>query len=154
MHRSRRRALIHHGYGTAHWVAAAQPPIRGADGVLLGFESQLSPRNPREIQARDVTARRAGVLDAWQTDSQDMARATTVPWLRTDRIPQELIMKRDSSSPSLVVSDALNSPSATSGSRGRARRSGQRNAEAGIRPRDLQNAPSTNSSKMPPPGFT
>ncbi|MFI8499653.1 hypothetical protein ACIGFK_14295 [Streptomyces sp. NPDC085524] len=68
--------------------------IHGVDGVLLGFESQLSPRNPREIQARDVAARRAGVLDAWQTDSQDMARDTTVPWLRTDRVPLELIMKR------------------------------------------------------------
>lgn len=73
--------------------------IRGADGVLLGFESQLSPRNPREIQARDVAARRAGVLDAWQTDSQNMARDTTVPWLRTDRVPLELIMKRNSPIP-------------------------------------------------------
>lgn len=73
--------------------------IRGTDGVLLGFESQLSSRNPREIQARDVAARRAGVLDAWQTDSQEMARDTTVPWLRTDRVPLELIMKRDSPIP-------------------------------------------------------
>nr|WSW63149.1 hypothetical protein OG513_33795 [Streptomyces sp. NBC_00998] len=73
--------------------------ICGADGVLLGFESQLSPRNPREIQARDVAARRAGVLDAWQTDSQDMARDSTVPWLRTDRVPLELIMKRDAPIP-------------------------------------------------------
>ncbi|MFD9033280.1 hypothetical protein ACFVZW_19325 [Streptomyces sp. NPDC059567] len=73
--------------------------IRGADGVLLGFESQLSPRNPREIKARDAAARRAGVLDAWQTDSQDMARDMTVPWLRTDRVPLELIMKRDSPIP-------------------------------------------------------
>ncbi len=69
------------------------------EGVLLGFESQLSPRNPRDIQARDVAARRAGVVDAWQTDSQDMARDTTVPWLRTDRVPLELIMKRDSPIP-------------------------------------------------------
>ncbi|MFE1902914.1 hypothetical protein ACFW96_04485 [Streptomyces gardneri] len=73
--------------------------IRGMNGLLLGFESQLSPRNPREIQARDVAAQRAGVLDAWQTDSQDMARDTTVPWLRTDRVPLELIMKRDSPIP-------------------------------------------------------
>ncbi|MFJ5948959.1 hypothetical protein [Streptomyces noursei] len=73
--------------------------IRGTDGVLLGFESQLSSRNPREIQARDVAARRASVLDAWQTDSQEMAQDTTVPWLRTDRVPLELIMKRDSPIP-------------------------------------------------------
>ncbi|MEU9233468.1 hypothetical protein [Streptomyces subrutilus] len=73
--------------------------IRGADGLLLGFESQLKEVNPRDITARDTAARRAGVMDAWQTDSQKMANDVTVPWLRTDRVPLEMIMKRESPIP-------------------------------------------------------
>lgn len=73
--------------------------IRGANGVLLGFESQLSPVNPREIEARDTAARRAGLVDAWQTDSRAMAEALVVPWLRTNKLPFELIMRRDSPLP-------------------------------------------------------
>ncbi|CAM5525566.1 MULTISPECIES: hypothetical protein [Streptomyces] len=73
--------------------------IRGADGLLLGFESQLSKVNPRDIAARDAAAQRAGVEDAWQTDSRALAKESVVPWLRTDRQPLELIMKRDSPLP-------------------------------------------------------
>ncbi|MFB1044430.1 hypothetical protein [Streptomyces chrestomyceticus] len=73
--------------------------IRGADGLLLGFESQLSKVNPRDVAARDAAARRAGVEDAWQTDSRALAKESVVPWLRTDRQPMELIMKRDSPLP-------------------------------------------------------
>ncbi|MEU4351753.1 hypothetical protein [Streptomyces sp. NPDC023838] len=73
--------------------------IRGANGVLLGFESQLSPVNPREIAARDAAARRVGLVDAWQTDSRALAEALVVPWLRTDKLPFELIMRRDSPLP-------------------------------------------------------
>ena len=73
--------------------------IRGANGVLLGFESQLSPVNPREIAARDAAARRAGLVDAWQTDSRALAEALVVPWLRTDKLPFELIVRRDSPLP-------------------------------------------------------
>ncbi|MGW2408161.1 hypothetical protein ACWCXK_27020 [Streptomyces sp. NPDC001739] len=44
--------------------------IRGTDGVLLGFESQLSSRNPREIQA-----------ETWRPDE----RAFWTPGRRTAR---------------------------------------------------------------------
>ncbi|MFK8905431.1 hypothetical protein [Streptomyces sp. YS-3] len=73
--------------------------IQGANGVLLGFESQLSPVNPREITARDAAARRAGLADAWQTDSRVLAEALVVPWLRTDKLPFELIVRHDSPLP-------------------------------------------------------
>ncbi|MCX4529164.1 hypothetical protein OG982_26315 [Streptomyces sp. NBC_01551] len=62
--------------------------------IAAHVQSDAEDGNPREIQARDVAARRADVLDARQTDSQDTARDTTVPWLRTGRVPLELIMKR------------------------------------------------------------
>lgn len=67
--------------------------IRGANGLLLGYECQLSKVDADNISARDAAASRAGIVNLWQTDNTDLARDTVFPWLRTPRLPAQEIAK-------------------------------------------------------------
>lgn len=87
-----------------HQVAVEQPTpdrkvrsdalIRGAGGVLLGFESQVSPETGRRLKARDSAARRSGLADIWQTTLHALVELGVVPMLRTDDLPAAIIERR------------------------------------------------------------
>ncbi|MGW6574035.1 hypothetical protein ACWGAN_17885 [Streptomyces sp. NPDC054945] len=63
--------------------------INGADGIVLGYEPQLSPA--RGIRAREGFRRRDGIRSVWDFADPDHAAVGTVPYVRTPNLPASVI---------------------------------------------------------------
>ncbi len=70
--------------------------IRGADGLLLGCEVQVSHITPDKVVKRAVLADRDGIVPMWTVDDAKAAPIDRAPWARIDHLPWELIMAGDS----------------------------------------------------------
>ncbi|MFE1230600.1 hypothetical protein [Streptomyces sp. NPDC058745] len=81
--------------GPRSWIQT-DTLVRGADGILIGWEIQLSTaaqEGPRSVKARANKASKHGITPAWHTDRSDYASRNDVHWTRSDNLPAEVIAK-------------------------------------------------------------
>ncbi|MEW1695690.1 hypothetical protein [Streptomyces sp. NPDC091278] len=65
--------------------------INGANGIVLGYEPQLSPQTARGMSAREGSRRRGGIQSVWDFADPDHAGIGTVPYVRTPNLPASVI---------------------------------------------------------------
>lgn len=65
--------------------------INGANGIVLGYEPQLSIQTARGMRAREGFRRRAGIQSVWDFADPDHAGIGTVPYVRTPNLPASVI---------------------------------------------------------------
>jgi len=65
--------------------------ITGADGIVLGYEPQLSEQTARGMRAREGFRRRSGIRSVWDFADPDHAGIGTVPYVRTPNLPASVI---------------------------------------------------------------
>ncbi|MGW9238029.1 hypothetical protein ACWGRL_04725 [[Kitasatospora] papulosa] len=65
--------------------------ITGANGIVLGYEPQLSDQTARGMRAREGFRRRSGVQSVWDFVDPDHAGVGTVPYVRTPDLPASVI---------------------------------------------------------------
>ncbi|MFG2641626.1 hypothetical protein ACGFYP_11735 [Streptomyces sp. NPDC048370] len=65
--------------------------IHGANGIVLGYEPQLSPQTARGMRAREGFRRRGGIRSVWDFADPDHAGIGTVPYVRTPNLPASVI---------------------------------------------------------------
>ncbi|MFH8612077.1 hypothetical protein ACH4D5_31800 [Streptomyces sp. NPDC018029] len=76
---------------TADGHARLDVPIDGANGIVLGYEPQLSTQTARGMRAREGFRRRAGIQSVWDFAGPDHAGIGTVPYVRTPNLPASVI---------------------------------------------------------------
>ncbi|TXS50156.1 hypothetical protein [Streptomyces sp. t39] len=65
--------------------------ISGANGLVLGYEPQLSPQTLRGMRAREGFRRRGKIQSVWDFADPDHAGIGTVPYVRTPNLPASVI---------------------------------------------------------------
>ncbi|OEJ43586.1 hypothetical protein AR457_05225 [Streptomyces agglomeratus] len=65
--------------------------ISGANGIVLGYEPQLSAQSARGMRAREGFRRRGGIQSVWDFADPDHAGIGTVPYVRTPNLPASVI---------------------------------------------------------------
>ncbi|MEU5069114.1 hypothetical protein AB0G95_34305 [Streptomyces virginiae] len=65
--------------------------IDGANGIVLGYEPQLSPQTARGMRAREGFRRRGGIQSVWDFADPDHVCIGTVPYVRTPNLPASVI---------------------------------------------------------------
>lgn len=65
--------------------------IDGADGIVLGYEPQLSVQTARGMRAREGFRRRGGIQSIWDFADPDHAGIGRVPYVRTPNLPASVI---------------------------------------------------------------
>ncbi|WP_435192310.1 hypothetical protein [Streptomyces sp. bgisy126] len=76
---------------TADGHARLDVRISGANGIVLGYEPQLSAQTARGIRARERFRRRGGIQSVWDFADPDHAGIGTVPYVRTPSLPASVI---------------------------------------------------------------
>lgn len=76
---------------TADGHARLDVRINGANGIVLGYEPQLSAQTARGMRAREVFRRRGGIQSVWDFADPDHAGIGTVPYVRTPNLPASVI---------------------------------------------------------------
>ncbi|MGV9278093.1 hypothetical protein [Streptomyces griseosporeus] len=86
-----------HGYSADIESAAADGHarldvrIRGANGIVLGYEPQLSAQTARGMRAREGFRRRGGIQSVWDFTDPDHSGIGAVPYVRTPNLPASVI---------------------------------------------------------------
>jgi len=65
--------------------------ITGADGIVLGYEPQLSEQTARGMRAREGFRRRGGIRSVWDFADPDHPGIGAVPYVRTPNLPASVI---------------------------------------------------------------
>jgi hypothetical protein len=65
--------------------------ICGANGIVLGYEPQLSAQTARGMRAREGFRRRGGIQSVWDFTDPDHSGIGTVPYVRTPNLPASVI---------------------------------------------------------------
>ena len=65
--------------------------ITGANGIVLGYEPQLSDQTARGMRAREGFRRRSGIRSVWDFADPEHAGIGTVPYVRTPNLPASVI---------------------------------------------------------------
>ncbi|MGW3400150.1 hypothetical protein [Streptomyces zhihengii] len=65
--------------------------ISGANGLVLGYEPQLSAQTARGIRARERFRRRGNIRSVWDFADPDHAGIGAVPYVRTPNLPASVI---------------------------------------------------------------
>ncbi|WP_331719812.1 hypothetical protein OG217_37360 (plasmid) [Streptomyces sp. NBC_01023] len=65
--------------------------ITGANGIVLGYEPQLSAQTARGMRAREGFRRRGGIQSVWDFADPDHSGIGTVPYVRTPNLPASVI---------------------------------------------------------------
>ncbi|MEV8101103.1 hypothetical protein [Streptomyces sp. NPDC088135] len=65
--------------------------ISGANGIVLGYEPQLSAQTARGMRAREGFRRRDGIQSVWDFADPDHTGIGTVPYVRTPNLPASVI---------------------------------------------------------------
>ena len=65
--------------------------IRGANGIVLGYEPQLSAQTVRGMRAREGFRRRANIRSVWDFADPDHNGIGAVPYVRTPNLPASVI---------------------------------------------------------------
>ncbi|MFB7211114.1 hypothetical protein [Streptomyces sp. NPDC056255] len=65
--------------------------INGANGIVLGYEPQLSAQTARGMRAREGFRRRGGIQSVWDFADPDHTGIGTVPYVRTPNLPASVI---------------------------------------------------------------
>jgi hypothetical protein len=65
--------------------------ITGANGIVLGYEPQLSAQTARGMRAREGVRRRGGIQSVWDFADPDHTGIGTVPYVRTPNLPASVI---------------------------------------------------------------
>jgi hypothetical protein len=65
--------------------------ISGANGIVLGYEPQLSEQTARGMRAREGFRRRGGIQSVWDFTDPDHSGIGTVPYVRTPNLPASVI---------------------------------------------------------------
>ncbi|MFH9674939.1 hypothetical protein ACH4L5_22100 [Streptomyces sp. NPDC017405] len=76
---------------TADGHARLDVRISGANGIVLGYEPQLSAQTARGMRAREGFRRRGGIQSVWDFADPDHAGIGTVPYVRTPNLPASVI---------------------------------------------------------------
>lgn len=76
---------------TADGHARLDVRINGANGIVLGYEPQLSAQTARGMRAREGFRRCGGVQSVWDFADPDHAGIGTVPYVRTPNLPASVI---------------------------------------------------------------
>lgn len=76
---------------TADGHARLDVRINGDNGVVLGYEPQLSAQTARGMRAREGFRRRGGIQSVWDFADPDHAGIGTVPYVRTPNLPASVI---------------------------------------------------------------
>ncbi|MER7000850.1 MobF family relaxase [Streptomyces sp. NPDC000410] len=76
---------------TADGHARLDVRINGANGIVLGYEPQLSPQTARGMRAREGFRRRGGVQSVWNFADPEHAGIGTVPYVRTPNLSASVI---------------------------------------------------------------
>ncbi|WP_399559243.1 hypothetical protein OH809_44905 (plasmid) [Streptomyces sp. NBC_00873] len=76
---------------TADGQARLDVRINGANGIVLGYEPQLSAQTARGMRAREGFRRRGGIQSVWDFADPDHAGIGTVPYVRTPNLPASVI---------------------------------------------------------------
>lgn len=86
-----------HGFSADIEAAAADGHARldvrisGANGIVLGYEPQLSAQTARGMSRREGFRRRGGVRSVWDFTDPDHPGVGTVPYVRTPDLPASVI---------------------------------------------------------------
>jgi hypothetical protein len=65
--------------------------ITGANGIVLGYEPQLSVQTTRGMSRREGFRRRGGIRSVWDFTDPDHPGVGTVPYVRTPNLPASVI---------------------------------------------------------------
>ncbi|POX55339.1 hypothetical protein C3489_11215 [Streptomyces sp. Ru71] len=65
--------------------------IRGANGIVLGYEPQLSDQTARGMRVREGFRRRGGIQSVWDFTDPDHSGIGAVPYVRTPNLPASVI---------------------------------------------------------------
>jgi hypothetical protein len=65
--------------------------IRGANGIVLGYEPQLSIQTARGMSRREGFRRRGGIRSVWDFTDPDHPGVGAVPYVRTPNLPASVI---------------------------------------------------------------
>lgn len=65
--------------------------IEGAEGIVLGYEPQLSPQTGRSMRRREGFRRRSGIRSVWDFSNLDHEGIGRVPYVRTPNLPASVI---------------------------------------------------------------
>ncbi|MFJ3861373.1 hypothetical protein ACIPRL_34725 [Streptomyces sp. NPDC090085] len=65
--------------------------INGANGIILGYEPQLSPETSGRMRSREGFRRRGGIRSVWDFADPDHMGIGTVPYVRTPNLPASVI---------------------------------------------------------------
>ena len=65
--------------------------IQGADGIVLGYEPQLSIQTARGMSRREGFRRRGGIRSVWDFTDPDHPGVGAVPYVRTPNLPASVI---------------------------------------------------------------
>lgn len=65
--------------------------IRGANGIVLDYEPQLSIQTARGMSRREGFRRRGGIRSVWDFTDPDHPGVGTVPYVRTPNLPASVI---------------------------------------------------------------
>ncbi|WP_329595922.1 hypothetical protein OG195_44960 (plasmid) [Streptomyces sp. NBC_01362] len=76
---------------TADGHARLDVRINGANGIVLGYEPQLSAQTARGMRAREGFRRRGGIQSVWDFADPDHTGIGTVPYVRTPNLPASVI---------------------------------------------------------------
>jgi hypothetical protein len=76
---------------TAGGLARLDVRVQGADGLILGYEPQLSSQSTRGLRRREGVRRRAKVRTVWDFTDPDHVGIGTVPYVRTPDLPASVI---------------------------------------------------------------
>ncbi|MFB7340434.1 hypothetical protein ACFCZ6_10275 [Streptomyces hydrogenans] len=91
--------------------------ISGADGIVLGYEPQLSAQTARGMRSREGFRRRGGIQSVWDFADPDHAGIGTVPYVRTPNLPASVIRVQKNPIPvrdgNFVLEEGKCSPSGT-----------------------------------------
>ncbi|MFD6343459.1 hypothetical protein ACFWF9_01870 [Streptomyces roseolus] len=102
---------------TADGHARLDVRISGADGIVLGYEPQLSAQTARGMRSREGFRRRGGIQSVWDFADPDHAGIGTVPYVRTPNLPASVIRVQKNPIPvrdgNFVLEEGKCSPSGT-----------------------------------------
>jgi hypothetical protein len=76
---------------TADGRARLDVRISGANGIILGYEPQLSAQTARGMRAREGFRRRSGIQSVWDFADPDHTGIGAVPYVRTPNLPASVI---------------------------------------------------------------
>lgn len=76
---------------TADGKARLDVRITGSNGIVLGYEPQLSIQSVRTMRLREGFRRRAGVRSIWDFTDPDHDGVGRVPYIRTPNLPASVI---------------------------------------------------------------